>query len=76
MEQNEGQSKVGCGWVINLLGGLATFGFAIYFVVWEIMEFGVDDPGVLILTLLFTVGPVIIIGLGVSMLFGRLTGGG
>jgi hypothetical protein len=50
MKQNEGQSRVGCGWYINLLGGLATFAFAVYFAVWEIAEFGVDNLGVLALT--------------------------
>jgi hypothetical protein len=69
------EHRIGCGWYINLIGGLATFAFAAYFAVWEIMEFGIDNPGVLILTMLFTVGPIIIIGLAISMLLGKLAGG-
>jgi hypothetical protein len=65
---------IGCGWYLNLIGGLATFAFATYFALWEVSEFGVDNPGVLALTMLFTVGPIIIIGLGISMLLGKLIG--
>ena len=63
------------GRTVNLLGGLATFAFAIYFAAWEAIEFGTDNPGVLALTMLFTVGPIIVVGLGVSMVAGKLLGG-
>jgi hypothetical protein len=63
------------GWAVTFSGGMATFGFAIVFAIWEVMEFGVDNPGVLALTMLFTVGPIIIVGLGASIALGKLAGG-